>query len=61
MPPMPVLAANLKVSCPMLPDPPTPLVDPERSFWEEQIISLYGDCAGRHRATVQAWPEDHGE
>ena len=53
----PALQANLAQSCPSLPTPPAPLLDPDRSVWELAMIALYGDCAGRHRATVQAWPK----
>lgn len=55
-PPTPVLEANLAADCPQLPPPPSPLLDPERSLWEEILIATYGECAGRHKRTVQAWP-----
>lgn len=57
LPPTPELQANLAQRCPDLPLPPQPLIDPERSVWESVIIWLYGDCAGRHRSTVGAWPK----
>ncbi|EHJ62843.1 hypothetical protein NSU_0355 [Novosphingobium pentaromativorans US6-1] len=40
---------------------PVPLIDPERSIWENALISLYGECAGRHHRTVEAWPSTHGK
>lgn len=55
--PTPELQANLAQRCPPLEQPPSPLVDPERSIWENKIISQYGDCGARHRATVDAWPK----
>ena len=57
-PRMPALPANLAAPCPALSAPPLPLADPERSFWEEEIVTAYGDCAGRHAATVRAWPTE---
>jgi hypothetical protein len=33
------------------------LTDPERAIWEVEIIAKYGDCALRHRRTVEAWEE----
>jgi hypothetical protein len=54
--PTPVLQANLAQPCPQIAPKPSRLVDPERLVWEEQIISQYGDCASRHRLTVEAWP-----
>lgn len=56
--PTPVLEANLSADCPPLPNPPIPFLDPERSLWAETVIAMYGDCAGRHHATVEAWPKD---
>lgn len=60
-PPTPVLEANLAADCPPLPPPPSPLLDPERSIWEEILIAAYGECAGRHHRTVKAWPTDKSE
>ncbi|KQM21527.1 hypothetical protein ASE49_14045 [Novosphingobium sp. Leaf2] len=54
--PTPELQANLRQRCLDLPGAPVSLVDPDRGTWEEAIIATYGDCAGRHRATVEAWP-----
>lgn len=56
-PTVPRLAANLAAPCPPLPLPPEPLTDPDRGFWEADMIAKYGDCAARHRATVDAWPK----
>jgi hypothetical protein len=39
-----------------LPQPPTPLIDVERSLWELQIIAAYADCRRRHSALVESWP-----
>lgn len=47
------LPPNLAALCQALPLPPVPLVDPERSLWEEMIITLYGDCAAKHKHTVE--------
>jgi hypothetical protein len=54
--PTPALAANLTQNCANLPFPPTPLIDPDRAIWESMLIALYGDCAAKHRYTVEAWP-----
>lgn len=56
-PPTPGLQANLRQDCPPIPPPPAPLIDPERAIWENTMIALYGDCAGRHHRTVGAWPK----
>jgi hypothetical protein len=40
-----------------VPAPPSPLIDPLRVEWEAEILLMYGDCAARHRLTVEAWPE----
>lgn len=53
----PELQANLQQRCPDLPLPPDPMLDPARAVWENAMIALYGDCAGRHRAAVEAWPK----
>lgn len=50
----PPLPASLSTFCPRLPDPPVPLIDPERATWEADIIGKYGTCAGRHRNAVTA-------
>lgn len=52
---MPAPPANLAAACPALESPPEPLLDPERLLWELGVLSAYGDCAARHRATVEAW------
>lgn len=52
MPPPP---ANLAAKCPKLPDPPVPLVDPERALWEADMIGKYGDCGARHVKIIDAW------
>jgi len=36
---------------------PQPLVDPERVIWEVDTVAKYGDCAMKHRLTVEAWQE----
>jgi hypothetical protein len=33
------------------------LTDPERAIWELEIIAKYGDCALRHKMTVDAWAQ----
>jgi hypothetical protein len=33
-----------------------PLIDPPRAEWEAELMLAYGDCAARHRLTVEAWP-----
>jgi hypothetical protein len=55
--PMPQPPANLASNCPPLPNPPSVLTDPERAIWEIDIIAKYGDCALRHRRTIEAWEE----
>ena len=51
------LQANLAANCPPVPAPPSPLIDPPRAEWEAELLLTYGDCAARHRLTVEAWPE----
>ena len=53
--PMPPPPANLAQSCPQIPGPPRPLVDPDRAAWEADVIAIYADCAARHWWTVDAW------
>lgn len=55
--PTPELEASLAQSCPPVPPRPTPLVDPDRSGWELGLLAAYGECAARHRHTVDAWPK----
>ena len=55
--PMPLPPANLASNCPPLPAPPSLLTDPERAIWEVDIIAKYGDCALRHKMTVEAWKQ----
>lgn len=55
-PPTPELQANLRQDCPPLPQRPKILIDPDRALWEATLVALYGDCAGRHHRTVEAWP-----
>ncbi|QDH50432.1 hypothetical protein [Caulobacter phage RLK] len=52
--PTPALQANLKALCPPLPQPES--LDPARLEWELKVVAQYGDCAERHRRTVEAWP-----
>jgi hypothetical protein len=55
--PPPQLPASLSQNCDPVPVPPSPMTDPERIVWEHNLISAYGDCAARHRLTVDAWPK----
>ena len=55
--PMPLPPANLASNCPVLPAPPSLLTDPDRATWEVDLIAKYGDCALKHRLTVEAWEE----
>jgi len=48
------LPANLRQPCPKIPDPPTPLIDPARGYWEAEIIRLYGVCGSRMLAAIKA-------
>ena len=50
------LQANLAANCPSISSPPVPLIDPPRAEWEAELLLAYGDCAARHRLTVEAWP-----
>lgn len=56
-PTVPRLAPNLAAPCPPLNTPPDPLLDPERGLWEQDTVAKYGDCASKHRNTVEAWPK----
>lgn len=55
--PTPSLAENLRRSCPVLPQPPEPMTDPERAIWESILIANYEVCAAMHWRTVEAWPK----
>ena len=55
--PMPAPPANLAANCPPIQPLPATLVDPERVIWEIELVAKYGDCARRHRMTVEAWEE----
>jgi hypothetical protein len=54
---MPAPPANLANDCPPIPPIPAVFVDPERVIWEIDVVAKYGDCALRHRKTVEAWQE----
>jgi hypothetical protein len=32
------------------------MIDPDRLAWEASLIAAWGECAARHRLTVEAWP-----
>lgn len=53
--PMPTPPANLEAPCHNLPMPPEPLLDPARAIWEIEVLTAYGDCAGKHRLAIEAW------
>lgn len=53
--PMPKPPVNLQTPCQALSDVPDPLIDPARALWESEMIAKYGDCAVKHRLTVEAW------
>ena len=53
--PMPTPPANLQTPCQALSDVPDPLIDPARALWESEMIAKYGDCAVKHRLTIEAW------
>lgn len=55
--PIPQPPANLASNCSPLPLPPKNMTDPDRAIWEIEIIAKYGDCALRHRMTIDAWRE----
>lgn len=57
-PPTPELQASLRQDCSPLPARPKILIDPDRALWEASLIAFYGDCAGRHHRTVEAWPKN---
>lgn len=33
------------------------MIDPDRLQWEADVLAAYGDCAVKHRLTVEAWRE----
>lgn len=53
--PIEPLPENLASNCDELPLVPNPLIDPDRAIWEIEIMAKYGDCALKHRLTVEAW------
>ncbi|MCZ4340197.1 hypothetical protein O4H52_01165 [Sphingomonadaceae bacterium G21617-S1] len=40
---------------------PIPAIDPDRARWEGDTLLAYAICAGKHRATVEAWDEARAE
>ena len=55
-PPIPPLDSSLAADCKALPEPPEGDYD-ELTDWMVDVIGMYGECAGRHRATVGLWQE----
>jgi len=55
--PMPQPPANLSSPCPLLPEPPDPLIDPDRAQWEGAMIARYGECGAKQQALAGAWQE----
>ena len=53
-PPIPPLDSSLAADCKALPTPPDGDYD-ELTGWMVDVIGLYGECAARHRATVELW------
>lgn len=53
--------ANLRAECPVLPEPPQTLIDPERLEWEVDVVLRYEECRAKHRALVKALPEPPSE
>ena len=53
-PPIPPLDSSLAADCKSLPVPPEGDYD-DLTGWMVDVIGLYGECAGRHRATVKVW------
>ena len=52
--PIPPLDSSLAADCKLLPEPPDGDYD-ELISWMVDVIGIYGECAGRHRATVKVW------
>lgn len=48
------LPESLRQPCAALPDVPNPLVDPERAYWEAEVIRLYAVCGAKVRAVIEA-------
>jgi len=57
---VPPLDSGLATPCPELPDPPQDPADyDEWQIWlQDNVLVAYGECAARHRATVEAWPKN---
>lgn len=55
--PMPPPPVNLETPCRELPNVPSPLIDPERVLWENELLIRYAECSVKHRLTVEAWLE----
>ena len=53
---VPPLDSSLAADCKALPVPPDGDYD-ELTGWMVEVIGMYGECAGRHMATVKAWEE----
>ena len=51
------IPANLRAQCPALPQPPSPLIDPERLEWEVGVVLQYEECRTKHRRIVSGLPE----
>ena len=55
-PPIPPLDSSLAADCKALPEPPEGDYD-DLTDWMVDVIGMYGECAGRHRAIVKVWGE----
>ena len=55
-PQIPPLDSSLAADCKALPEPPDGDYD-ELTDWMVDVIGMYGECAARHRATVELWQE----
>ena len=53
-PPIPPLDSSLAADCRLLPEPPEGGYD-DLMTWMVSVIGMYGDCAARHKQTVNAW------
>lgn len=56
MPPTVPLDRSLAAECKRLPGPPEGDYDALVN-WMVEVTGMYGDCAGRHKKTVEAWEE----
>lgn len=52
----PLLDSKLAEPCPALTKPASSDYDVWQAWVQDEVLREYGDCAAKHRKTVEAWP-----